>query len=57
MITKTLEQVYRGYEIFECYDDENYSTWYEVPKLKFQHPITSVSNAQMYIGDELETAE
>ncbi len=57
MITKTLEQVYRGYEIFECYDDENYSTWYEVPKLKYQHPIDRVSNAQMYIGDELETAE
>ena len=57
MITKTLEQVYRGYEIFECYDYENNQrTWYEVPKLKFQWPIDSVSNAQMYIGDELEAA-
>jgi hypothetical protein len=57
MISKTLEQVYRGYEIIECYDDENYSTWYEVPKLKYQHPIDRVSNAQMYIGDEIENLE
>lgn len=57
MISKTLEQVYRGYEIIECYNDENYRTWYEVPKLKYQHPIHSVSNAQMYISDELEALE
>jgi len=56
MICKELEQIYCGYEIFECYNEEDCGkVWYEVPKLAYQHPINSVGNAQMYIQDELES--